>query len=183
MSYELTATEKQEIYSATNLLVLCTHGRAGRDRGQACLSWVKCGLEVCKRYCISACLQAGSAAWPMVDAAHDDGMKALHFGYRWLGADDADRRVATIPDGAMPLPEMHCWIGLLGTQEVVDFSTGFIHMAAKAMGYEWEAPRLPPFIWCRADKLPAGITYMPDRDATILAGQLLSGHNVERRMV
>lgn len=90
-------------------------------------------------------LQAGSAGWPRVRPEGDDGAVMTHFSYVWAPEEEKSRRARA--SGLMP--EMHVWIGLPDTEEIVDFSTGlFPVQAKKLMGYDWPEDLLPPdYFW------------------------------------
>ena len=102
-----------------------------------------------------------------------------HFTFQWNGDPNAELRRTAALTGAdqVALPEMHCWIYLPETREVVDFSTGYIPTLAKAMGFEWKVTPPPPYIWARPESLFPRAIYQPNRDATKLAvTTLIAGH-------
>lgn len=90
-------------------------------------------------------LQAGSAGWPRVRTEEDNGAGPTHFSYVWSPAEEPSRMALAV--GLMP--EMHVWIGLPDSGEIVDFSTGlFPVQAKKLMGYDWPLELLPPsYFW------------------------------------
>jgi hypothetical protein len=75
---------------------------------------------------------------------------------------------------AFSLPEMHVWLGCPGTGELIDFSTGLWPAACKATtGLDWPAPAPPEYVWAFGDRLPAGASYAPCREAIDLVVLLL----------
>jgi hypothetical protein len=114
-------------------------------------------------------IQAGSLQWPRVLRSEDDGVMNTHFAYQWTpGAYDSAVSVAM-----GNLPEMHVWVGLLDSQEIVDFTTRHLTLAAARRGMAWTAPRPPSYLWCPANGLPDWVVYRPNRDASIYACTLL----------
>ena len=64
------------------------------------------------------------------------------------------------------LPEMHVWLACPDSGELIDFSTGLWPEACREMiGEEWLAERPPEYLWTFGTRLPAGVRYMPDREA------------------
>lgn len=96
-------------------------------------------------------IQAGSADWPRVRPEDDDGRTETHFGYMWSPRELPS--ILALDAGLMP--EMHVWIGLPDSGEIVDFSTGFFPaQARKLMDYDWpEDLRPPPYYWGGASGL------------------------------
>lgn len=112
---------------------------------------------------VRAVLQAGSAQWRCVK--DDDGISNTHFAYVWEMSDITRMRMA---DGMMP--EMHCWIGIPSTQEIVDISTYMLPEQAKLRaGINWTAELPPDYIWSGRDGFPEGARYLVDKDATMVA--------------
>lgn len=149
----------------------------GEDKwasGMACLYWMHAGLVTLAQHGIECLPAAGTAQW---EIQPDDGQMS-HFGFEWDGDPNAElRRQVALSGGSTPLPEMHCWIWIPKTQEVVDFSAGYVPTLAKAMGFEWKAEPPPTYIWARVQSLYPRAIYFPDRDATKLAIQtLVAGH-------
>jgi hypothetical protein len=71
------------------------------------------------------------------------------------------------------LPEIHVWVGLLDTNEIVDFSTGHLREIAEECGLTWATPDPPDYVWAGADTMPEGVVYTPNMDATLYAGRTL----------
>jgi len=71
------------------------------------------------------------------------------------------------------LPEIHVWVGLVETQEVIDFSVRNLREAAGEAGLEWTAADPPRYIWATQDNLPDWVVYTPHATASLLACKLL----------
>jgi len=101
-------------------------------------------------------LQAGSAQWPRVTPAQDDGVCMTHFGYVWSPGEPPS--VDALRAGT--LPEMHVWLAEPQTQTLIDFSAGDFPAQAKALcGYDWPG-RKPPRVFC-GKRPPCGVVYEP----------------------
>lgn len=112
---------------------------------------------------IRAVLQAGSAQWKCM--AIDDGVSPTHFAYMWEMSPLTKLRLS---QGKMP--EMHCWVGLPDTQEIVDISTRDLVMQAKLRAdITWTANPPPDYIWSDAEHFPDEARYIVDPLATIVA--------------
>jgi hypothetical protein len=139
------------------------------DQPGLCLYYAHHTASVLWRHCLPAVIQAGSLQWPRVRRDEDDGRIDTHFAYMWSpGAADSALSVAL-----GNLPEMHVWIGLLESQEIVDFTTRHLRRAAEDRGLAWSAADPPRYLWCPADAMPDWVVYRPDRDASIYACTIL----------
>lgn len=114
-------------------------------------------------------IQAGSMQWPLVRREKDDGASSTHFAYMWEPYSLPS--LASVAAGY--LPEMHVWVGLIETQEVIDFSTRHFKAHAEACGLRWTAADPPPYLWANADNWPDWVRYTPNRDATLYACRIL----------
>lgn len=132
-----------------------------------CFYYTKYIIDILKRYGYNAVPQAGSMQWRRLK--EDDGVCATHFSYMWNPATP----ISTISMALGQLPEMHCWVGLIDEQEVVDFSTRHLKSAAAAIGMEWTAEDPPQYLWCAVGDIPESAYYIPNREATIYAGLLM----------
>ena len=68
---------------------------------------------------------------------------------------------------------MHVWVGIVDSQELVDFSTRHLPAAALERQMIWTAARPPRYLWCPANDTPDWVVYRPDRDASIYACTIL----------
>lgn len=135
------------------------------DNPGACLYDACAVIEAAKRRGIKLVMQAGSAGWPRLTMGgpHDDGVCSTHFSYKW------EWPAAQIALSKGNLPEMHVWAGDPSRQELVDISTRFWPEQCKTIiGEEWPEEEPPDFFW-GGPKLPAGVYYEPDLQATMLA--------------
>lgn len=111
-------------------------------------------------------LQAGSASFKMVPDNQDDGVSPNYFSYQFSLA-------AALPYVARgELPEIHCWVGIKETRELVDVSTEFLpDQCKKLSGMDWRTPPPPPFVWDTTAALERqrDLIYTPDVDAIRIA--------------
>lgn len=94
---------------------------------------------------ILSCLQAGSTGWRIVPSDLDDGIGITHFSFVWSPHEMASRIAMMSGD----LPEMHVWVGIPATQELIDLNTGQLPAFLKHVcpGQEWLAPAPPDYLW------------------------------------
>lgn len=169
---ELTATQKNLIHLHVRQRMARWYGDERGNTGMSCLYWMQCGMIELQLFGIRSLPMAGSASF---EFQPDDG-KMSHFSFIWNGDPNAEMRRSVVPTaGAIPLPEMHCWIYLPDSGEVVDFSTGYIPTLAKAMGFEWKATLPPPYIWARPESISPRTIYTPEVDAIKLAVKMITG--------
>lgn len=117
-------------------------------------------VETLRAHGVRAVIQAGSASWPRVRPEQDDGVMATHFSYEWSPHEMPSRMM--LAKGGMP--EMHVWVGLPETSEIVDMTTGLWPAQAKRIGgFDWLGDQPPKFFW--GSKLPKGVHYTPVSDA------------------
>lgn len=115
-------------------------------------------------------IHAGSMSWPIIDLDKDDGVSPTHFSFMW-SPDDAASVIAMI-EGRMP--EMHVWLWLPDTKEIVDFTTHEIVERAKTTAnLEWTVTLPPPFVWLKFNELPKGVAYSPNVDAVHLTNHFI----------
>lgn len=167
---------RDSIFDKTRELIADWQGPDFLSSGQGCLYWMAVGIAVIVRQTnLNPIPQAGSVSWPIITPEMDDGKVATHFSMLWdtPDAEAIGKGMASVSIGGIALPEMHCWIGIPTTNDLVDFSAGHIPVIAKKCGFEWRAPVPPKYIWSKPSKLPDRVYYEPNRDATILASQLM----------
>lgn len=88
--------------------------------------------------------QCGSIQWRAVSEAADDGRSATHYSMIW--SPHEFKSIQSMLNGG--LPELHCWVGLVDSQEVIDLTVKFFPMAwKKAVGYDWSAKVPPDYVW------------------------------------
>lgn len=131
----------------------------------ACLVWALSAYRALLENKERPIIQAGTCLWPRIREDQDDGETSTHFGYEWHY--DAQTRYL-ISEGR--LPEMHVWIAILNTNEIVDLSTGyFTTRCQEIIGMNWPGDRPPRYLWCEADKIPDRVIYKPYFSATKVA--------------
>jgi hypothetical protein len=90
--------------------------------------------------------------------------------------------------GARQPAEMHAWVGIVATQEIVDIACyHFPEVIAgsfagstlddnrrKIAALDWPGDKPPEFLWCHAHKLPERVYYRPLPEPSILAARVWS---------
>lgn len=158
----ITTADKDKLYDKVQARMARWYGITMERAGMSCLYYMHAGLVTLDQAGIQCVPAAGTAQWQI---APDTGSNHTYFAFEWGGSKEGARH-ATISAGKTPLPEMHCWIWLPQTQEVVDFSAGYIPTIAKALGFTFELPPPPSYIWARPKSLFPRSVYWPNRDAT-----------------
>lgn len=174
MIQSLNKHGRDTAYRQVRDLVNSALGAWGTGHGGMCLYYAMIGREVVRKLpgVPRVVVQAGTAYWPRVDPSEDDGVMPLQFGYEW----QPHQALEPLPNGQIRLPEMHVWLGCPDTQEVIDFSTAHLpDECLRATGYEWRTHRYD-YLWCLMKRLPAGVIYRPEREATILAEEIIRRH-------
>lgn len=128
--------------------------------------------ELLERGC-KAVLQAGSMQWPRIRPEQDDGKCATHFAYMWTPTSPISQR--QLRRGATP--ELHAWVGILDTQEIVDVQTRYFPQACQLLiGQDWPGDPPPDYLW--ASEAPHGVVYDLDGHATMyVAARILKLFN------
>ena len=139
------------------------------DRPGLCLWYAHHVAQVLWRHHYPVTIQSGSLQWPRLKREEDDGKIDTHFSYMFSPGTPESQLSMALGN----LPEMHVWVGILNTQELVDFSTRHLKAAAQARGMAWTADPPPRYLWCPANQLPDWVVYTPSRQATIYACTLL----------
>jgi hypothetical protein len=105
-----------------------------------------------------------AGTFSIVRLAVDDGISPTHFSYTFT----PDRAAMEAVENDR-MPEMHCWVTIPETQEVVDLTTCYLKDQCKELtGLDWKAPDPPDYVWHHIDSLPCGIEYTPSREAVAL---------------
>jgi hypothetical protein len=120
---------------------------------------------------VNCLIQAGSASFKFRDIPSPDDGLPTHLSYESASHEHIrgmmrETSLADLEEHGMTLPEMHCWVGLLQYQTIIDTSTKYLPMMAEAAGYKWEAPPPPDILVARIDELPAAWFYNPTEQAT-----------------
>jgi hypothetical protein len=120
---------------------------------------------------IEACLQAGTMCWPL--GIPDDGESITHYSYVW----SPDQPASQFSMSLDQLPEMHTWVGIVETQEVIDIQTGLLSTSFHdRLGHEWPGPQPPDFFWGTIHEAPDNTSYEPIQAATLLAFNCIHSH-------
>ncbi len=152
MSNRFSPAFKQAIYCEASDLYREWYGYDHMKRG-SCLYWsFTLGAVLLTHGIDDIQLQAGDLEWPM---APDRGKNMTHFGYTWSPDDPQSKEL--IERGQ--LPEVHVWIRLSESADLIDFSVQWLPQQARTFGYTWETERPPAFLWVWEKRLPAGVIY------------------------
>jgi hypothetical protein len=137
----------------------------------ACLYWARMtGVYLHARYDVDTRLRAGSMCWPCVAPSEDDGKSPTHYSYVW----DPDDPLSQAALAAGIMPELHAWIEIPDTHEIIDLTTRYLMSRATRAGLKWSASPPPPYLWTTRDKLPEGVIYRADPVATRFVVYLLA---------
>ena len=121
------------------------------------------------------CFQAGSASWPLrQDWERPEGI--THLSYEWNKPSFEEfmaRKMDETPVENIPLPEIHCWAGLVDTQEIVDLTPCFLpNVVWNDLGFPYDGEEID-YIWSPGASLhKEGISYHANKEATLLAFNL-----------
>lgn len=137
----------------------------GYEVSKTCLLHAYALAAIMKRDGIDTVPQAGTLSWKFVDDEHDDGISPNWFHYQWEGITNKHVQAALMRG---QMPEMHVWVGIPETQELVDITTCFLKKQVKDLiGAEWKAADPPDYLWCNIKKIPDGVVYHAKADAII----------------
>ena len=132
-------------------------------------AWALCAAA--KEHNLHLIVQAGTAYWPRVTRAQDDGKESTHFGYQW--GSELTQYIQT-QTGTKAMREMHVWVVDPITKDIIDITTTHWPLQCRRLiGVEWRGTKPPSYLWCRFDKLPDGVVYEAEREACELAMKLL----------
>lgn len=134
----------------------------------SCLRLAGVACHVLKDAGLTVAMQAGSAFWPYKHILLSD-EDTNCFGYEYSSRDTARHILMGQP------PEIHVWVGIGETNEIVDFTAGFQRDQCKSMlGHDWsDECALPDFIWHNVeDCVKKEWSYRPVKSATQLAVQI-----------
>lgn len=138
------------------------------DITQNCIRVSGIACHVLKDMGMQACMQAGTALWPYKSVLLSDD-DTNTFGYEFHSREAMKHLLCGRP------PEIHAWVGLVDTQEIIDFTAAFQPAQCKKMlGQDWSPEsKLPDFIWHNVeDCCNKGWHYKPSPMATQFAIQL-----------
>lgn len=166
------------------ILQLAEKLHAGWAQGEyvpgSCLYWTMAVIEAAAQRGLRLIPQAGTAVFRRLPPHLDDGAETTltHFSYVWQPGSGGSLMV--LPGGRAVLPEMHVWAADPARGEIVDLSTRHVaEMCRETTGMEWLEEPPPPFLWAR--ELPAGWSYVPDREATAFAVRCMMAELAERK--
>lgn len=175
----LTEIDKEAVFQTVQAKVRRVPASYG-DQAGLCLVWALGAVLELRKRGETAIIQAGTASWPLIEPADDDGVRPTHFSYTWEPG--SHKSLQAILQGM--LPEMHVWAAILRPRqeesEIVDLSASFFPEQAKRLcGFDWPGPKPPKYLWCRGTELPPGAVYQAELDACLLAHQAALGFHRE----
>lgn len=151
--------------------------------GNCLLTSISLTVALCEEFKVRAVLQAGSASWPRIDLTKDDGRIMTHFSYMF--SDDTKSMMDILIH--QKLPEMHCWVGIVDTMEIVDPTTIYLKKQCERLtSMKWLAPEPSDFIWCSpaSKDWPDGVVYRPHHAAfqiaRMVAASLVDNYDLMR---
>ena len=163
----LVIYDKQRIYEKSRSLLCRRFPHIITGGKGSCFYATATALVYLREAGLPVVLQAGSMSWPIIRREQDDGKRDTHFSYMWEIED-------TIPDPVRPflvtghIPEVHCWLGIPETHELIDFSMPEMRKHARnELGEDAAGMVVPDYLW--SNKLPDWVFYEPFRKATELA--------------
>lgn len=108
-------------------------------------------------------LQAGSASWRFKSKAVDDGRGPTHWSY--LFDPGHFQSVLSMAEGR--LPQIHCWVGLSRSGEIVDLTTRHLPELVRTSlaGEEWTEAPPPAYFWGRPEAMPPSWRYYAEAAA------------------
>lgn len=111
---------------------------------------------------INAIPQAGTCYWPRITQEQDDGVSPNVFGYCW----EPDSINTILKIARDELPEIHAWVALPQTNEIIDITTRHLKEQCETLAtLKWTAPDPPDYLWEHCLKLPDYVLYKPDTRA------------------
>lgn len=140
--------------------------RIDHDKQEAaCLDYALQTIIVLAEYGLNGKVQAGTVMWPRLRPEQDDGVSNTHFSYVWENDPSVKQKlVTTLMMGK--LPEIHVWVALPETEEVLDFTTCFQReQCQKLTGMDWPGDELPDYIWGTVNEFPLGTQYIAHKEA------------------
>jgi hypothetical protein len=141
--------------------------------GAYCLWWAYHTVKVLNRAGIRAQIQAGTAYWPILTPAKDDGVSPNQFGYKF----EYHEAIFKVAQGK--LPEMHVWAAVAEQSDshngfIIDVTTKYWpERCLKVIGREWLAPKPPDYLWVNSHQMPKFVNYYPELKAIELAYQII----------
>ena len=136
----------------------------------ACLYGAFFMLKTLHEAGLRPCPQAGNMSWPL--GVPDDGVSVTHWSYVWSPGCPLSQLSMSMGN----LPEMHVWVGIVETQEIIDIQVGLL---PEICPFGWPVPP-PDFFWGTYQDLPEGTVYYSNEAATKYAWAVMEKHLVPR---
>jgi len=152
---ELVESVRQRVANENEVLV---------DHSGGCVYYAHYTMEVLAEAGLRPCIQGGTMCWPRVTEEQDDGVSSTHFSYVWEPNHKNSRFAAVFGR----LPELHVWVGLPDTQELVDLTVrNFPKACLQVLGEPWLGPHPPDYLW--QSEPPERVVYEANEAATFYA--------------
>ena len=141
------------------------------DSAGGCFYYTYYGMLELARVGINACVQAGSLNWPIVEPDRVDEVHHTHFGYVW--SPDTSQSKLAVELGH--LPECHIWIGVVETQELIDFAIHGLPISLRRNlpGVRWETSKPSLYYWGSPEGVPDRVHYTCEPEACVYVGTLM----------
>ena len=172
---QFTQEEKVEIVDEARNLIMDRHPEVVdvvNGKRQVAMPTGNCVLsslamiEVLIKHNIRAIIQAGSCLWRYKP---DECSGVTHFGWVYGDNEPIPQQLSHKARLKGLLPELHVWVAIPDSLEIVDIETArFPHVAKNMIGVQWDESLLPPdFLWTSQDKVmwELDCSYMPSMEA------------------
>jgi len=165
----LTRKQRDDIVAKARALAATTFHKSDLSDGCLILSWAVCVIAS-RMHGHKLVVRAGSAYWPRLNAATDDGVSPDRFGYEWEpGSANTSLRIAM-----RQFPELHVWAYDSENSAIIDLTTRSWPAQCKALiDHDWPGDVPPDFWWGPADKLPELAHYRASNSAAQIAERFL----------
>lgn len=143
-----------------------------------CLHSSLATLAILHLHGVKAILQAGTAYWRR---APDKLPGPTFFGYKFEAHNSFMAELFRMLES---LPEIHVWVGIVETNEMIDIETcHFPDVCLELIKEDWPAKKPPDYLWTTCDKLPRNCYYVPYKQAIELLGPYIEDLVMQDREV
>jgi hypothetical protein len=164
----MTDNLKREMAGVVKAMVLnLAPSLQDKTSGGACIYATAIGYALLRKAKVNVLIQGGSMSWPLRADGIDDGIGDTHFSYMWECEDNPAKALRDILRGT--LPEMHAWLAIPDTQEVIDFSLFKTREHAGLSVVDTSHMMMPDYLWCPFTEMPDGAHYRAYPGACLLA--------------
>jgi len=129
---------------------------------------------------IKSSIQGGSRQWPIIPREEDDGKCNTHLSLMWSPTDP--RTIRSLSAGRAP--EVHCWVGIPESGELIDLTTCHLKENAADAGIDWRVADPPDYLWVDGfSDLPEDVVYLADLDATNFVNVLVKTLFIDKKAI